>query len=87
MDYTILFGSIATTFNIIIIYYKFTHQKIMSAVIDIGVLTALSWLFIGTVSGLSIGMIASFFFSVYLLIQPPKEQSKTPEFDEMFRSI
>jgi hypothetical protein len=87
MDYTILFGSIATTFNIIIIYYKFTHEKIMSAVIDIAVLVILSWLFMGTVSGLSIGMIASFFFSVYLLIQPPKEQSKTPEFDEIFKSM
>jgi hypothetical protein len=87
MDYTIIFGSIATTFNVIIIYYKFTHDKIMSGAIDIAVLVALSWLFIGTISGLSIGMIASFFFSIYLLIAPPKQATKTSEFDEMFKSM
>ena len=87
MDYTIIFGSIATTFNVIIIYYKFTHDKIMSGAIDIAVLVALSWLFIGTISGLSIGMIASFFFSIYLLISPPKQPTKTSEFDEMFKSM
>ncbi len=87
MELIISIGALATSMNVIIIYYKFTHNKIVSASLDILVLVVLSWLFMGTMAGLSIGMISSFIFSIYLLILPPKETSDEDKFDEYLKGL
>jgi hypothetical protein len=88
MDNIIVYGSIATAFNIVVIYYKFTHHKLQSAVVDTAVLVILSILFAGTVSGLSIGMIASFVFSIYLLIiDITKKEEPMSDIDKMLNDL
>ena len=90
MDYIIVFGSIATAFNIVIIYYKFTHSKLQSAIVDLIVLILLSILFAGTVSGLSISMISGLVFSIYLLITDftkPKPVKPKTDYDRLLDMI
>jgi hypothetical protein len=41
----------------------------------------------GTITGLSIGMIASFIFSIWLLIFPPKEPVVKKEYDDEFELL
>jgi len=68
----ILIAGIATAFNFIIILWKFSHDRTMDGVIDLGGFIAISTLFAGTMSGMAAGMVASALLSVYLLIAPPK---------------
>lgn len=68
----ILLIGIATAFNFMIILWKFKTNRTENAVIDLCILGALAWMFSGTITGMTIGMIASCFISVYLLVSPPK---------------
>lgn len=61
----------ATAFNFIIIMWKFKKERYQDAVTDIAVFLAIAYLFAGTIAGMSVGMIASFTVSLYLLISPP----------------
>ena len=73
MDLTIIMViGIATFFNFAIIFYKFSKKKTLNALIDTAIFVIISLMFIGSVNALSIGMVASFLFSLYLLFMPVK---------------
>ena len=72
MENFVIIAGIATFLNFAIIYYKFMHQRYLSAAIDTGVLVVSAMLFLGSMSGMSIAMIASMLFSLFLFIVPPK---------------
>ena len=58
--------------NIAVIKWKFEHNRLGDAILDLVVLILISFVFMGTISGLTIGTLASSMFSLYLLISPPK---------------
>lgn len=72
----ILIAGIATGFNFIILLWKFTHNRVFDGVIDLGTFIVIGFLFSGTMAGMAIGMVASAFISLYLLISPPKFNTK-----------
>lgn len=67
----VLVIGLATSFNFIVIMWKFTHNRVLDASIDFGVFVAISAMFAGTIAGMSVGMVASAIVSIYLLINPP----------------
>lgn len=79
----ILIIGVATFFNFAVILHKVNKKQYMNAAIDFAVFISISLLFSGSISALSVGMIASFLFSVYLIFKKPKieafniESSKT----------
>jgi len=70
----ILLGGIATAFNFIIILHKLRNGRILDSLIDLGTATVLGAMFIGTLTGMSIGMMASAIISIYLWYFPFKFQ-------------
>lgn len=68
----VLVAGAATAFNFIIIFWKLSHQRILDGLLDFATFAVIGFLFAGTMEGMVIGMIASFFISLYLLIFPPK---------------
>ncbi len=62
---------LATFFNLSIVLWKFKHERYLDASLDLGVLALIGVVFGGSITALSIGMIASMLFSIYLLISPP----------------
>jgi hypothetical protein len=73
----IIGGALATFLNFAIIKWKLEHNRYLDSTIDIGVFSVSSYMFMGTITGLSISMIASALMSIYLLISPPKFFSTT----------
>ena len=71
----ILIAGLATAFNIIIIISKLRNKKWLDAAIDVTAFILISTIFIGTLTGMSIGMVASAMLSVYLLAFPFKGDS------------
>ena len=70
---TISIIGVAVAFNVIIILWKFNHNRIFDGLLDSTLLILVAMLFKGTVSGLIIGTIASAIISLYLLAFPPKQ--------------
>jgi len=68
----IFIAGIATAFNFIVILWKLSHNRVLDGVIDFGTFVAIGYLFAGTMGGMAIGMVASAFISVYLLVSPPQ---------------
>jgi len=66
----ILIGGIATAINFILILHKLRHRQFVDASIDAGTMVVISALFVGTLTGMAIGMVASAFLSAYLLAFP-----------------
>ena len=67
----ILVVGIATFFNLVILLWKFQHDRVMDGILDLGALVLIGIVFGGSITALSIGMVASALFSIYLLISPP----------------
>ena len=63
---------IISAFNLIIIKWKFEHNRKPDAVLDLTAFLIVCFLFSGSTAALFVGMVASAFISVYLLISPPK---------------
>ena len=63
----LVFG-IATFFNFIILKWKFDRARYYDLFLDITTLAILSIIFGGTMGGMAIAMVASFFISIYLLL-------------------
>lgn len=61
----------ATAFNFIFILIKFKRGRIPDAVLDISIFVCIAFMFAGTISGMSVGMVASAVVSVYLWFNPP----------------
>ena len=64
---------ITVAFNLIIIKLKLERVRYSDAALDAGVLAGLSFLFMGTISGLMVATVASAIVSIYLWFYPPKE--------------
>ena len=71
MDVLPIVAGIATALNFSIIYLKFKWKLYESALIDSAVLLSVSYLFFGTISGMTAGMVSSVIFSIILLLFPP----------------
>lgn len=67
----ILVIGVFTALNFIFIKWKISKGRYSDATLDIGAFIALNWMFGGTMSGMSIAMVASAIFSVYLYYSPP----------------
>jgi hypothetical protein len=74
-------AGVATAFNLAIVHYKFSHDRYLDGVLDIGAFIFLVWLFKDSgQGGIVIGMIASFCVSLYLLVMHrPKPKPLTEE--------
>lgn len=67
-------------FNAAIILKKFTTGRETDAFVDFAVFIGFSWLGSGTMTGVSIAMLASALFSVYLFFNPIGENNKKDTF-------
>lgn len=63
---------IATAFNFIVILFKFKKHRYEDACFDLVIFTVISYMFAGTISGMSVGMVASAIVSIWLWFDPPK---------------
>jgi len=72
----ILLAGIATAFNFVIILHKLRNGRIMDSMVDLGTAIALSGMFVGTLTGMSIAMMASAIISIYLWFYPMEIMSK-----------
>lgn len=63
---------IATAFNFIVIIFKFKRLRYEDACFDLGIFAIITWMFAGTISGMSVGMVASAIVSIWLWFDPPK---------------
>ncbi len=66
----ILLGGIAAAFNFVIILHKLRKGRIADSIVDIMTATMLSVMFVGTLTGMAIGMVASAIISIYLWFYP-----------------
>jgi len=73
----IIMIGIATFFNFAIILHKWLNNNRVNAVIDIAVFVAIAYMFVGSISALAIGMVASFLFSIYLFFVKIEKKKKT----------
>ena len=69
---TELVAGIATAVNFIVIYVNFKRGAFEHALIDTGMLALVTYVFLGSATGMATGMIASFIFSMFLIVFPPK---------------
>lgn len=69
MEFLII--GIATFFNFMILKWKFEKERYADLTFDIATLVAISWLFGGTLGGMTIAMISSALISLYLIAFPP----------------
>jgi hypothetical protein len=63
---------LVTAANFLILKVKAEQNRWADLIFDISVLFLLSYLFFGTLGGLTIAMVSSFTVSVYLYFYPPK---------------
>ena len=62
--------ALATSFNLMIIKWKFEHERVADAVLDAGLLGILALVFGGTLGGMMIATASSALVSLYLLWSP-----------------
>jgi len=79
MDLLII--GIVTAANFIILKIKAEQNRWADLLFDIFVLSVLSFLFSGTLGGLTIAMVSSFVVSVYLYFYPPNIKKMFGSFD------
>jgi len=65
---------LVTAANFLILKIKAEQNRWADLIFDISVLSILSFLFSGTLGGLTIAMVSSFTVSVYLYFYPPNLQ-------------
>lgn len=62
--------AIATAFNIIIIKWKYEHDRILDATMDAILLALLAFVFGGSLGGMAIATASSAIISLYLIFSP-----------------
>ena len=62
----------ATFLNFALLKWKLQKNRFADFALDLVVLVALSYMFGGTLTGMSIAMVAGFMMSLYLAFSPPK---------------
>lgn len=73
---------LAVAFNIIVIKAKLERGRIADGIMDTAFLILVTVVFSGSYGALVVGTIASAFFSIYLMISPPKI-GKSEKLDEL----
>jgi uncharacterized protein (DUF983 family) len=63
---------LVTAANILILKIKAEQNRWADLFFDISVLLFLSYMFFGTLGGLTVAMVSSFVVSIYLYFYPPK---------------
>jgi uncharacterized protein (DUF983 family) len=81
-DVSIFIMGTAVAFNVLIIKWKLEHDRLSDALLDGFILVILSFVFMGTISGLMVGTVASAVVSLFLLASPPKEYFKFKKIDK-----
>ncbi len=66
----ILLARIATAFNFIVILHKLRNGRFADSIIDLFCATILGGMFVGTLTGMAIAMMASALISAYLFFYP-----------------
>ena len=74
----LLIVSVAVFLNFSLLVWKWNSQRYSDLVVDIGVLVALSYLFGGTMGGMTIALCAGAMMSIFLLFYKPKINIKPP---------
>jgi len=64
---TVIILGVILSFNLIIIYYKATHDRVGDAILDATTLVLLATVFGGSTQSLTVATIASAIISIYLL--------------------
>lgn len=67
----VILGVVAAL-NMLIIKLKLEKRRYEDAILDVLLMVTLSYLFLGSYSGMVVAMIASLFVSVSLFISPPR---------------
>ena len=67
---TIALIGIATAFNFINIIIKWRKDRRADAIFDLTISALMAAIFAGSMAGMAIAMVSSFFFSLYLWIYP-----------------
>ncbi len=67
-----LIAGVCVAFNFIILKWKLEHERYLDFALDMCVMIVMSYLFLGTLTGMAIAMAGSMIFSLYLLVFPPK---------------
>jgi hypothetical protein len=70
MEFAII--GIAVAFNFLVIKYKFEKKRYADGVLDVVLLTIISFLFAGSFGGLVVATVASAIISIILYAFPPK---------------
>ena len=70
MEFAII--AIAVAFNFLVIKYKFEKKRYADGILDVSLLTIISFLFAGSFGGLVVATVASAIISVFLFFFPPK---------------
>jgi hypothetical protein len=69
---TLVAIGLAVSFNIIILIWKFRHNRTADGILDTSLLALVMWIFSGSTDLLIIGTIGSLIVSIYLLFAPVK---------------
>jgi len=70
MEFIII--GIAVAFNFLVIKVKFERKRYADGILDLALLTIISFLFAGSFGGLVVATVASALISVFLFVFPPK---------------
>jgi len=70
MEFIII--GIAVAFNFLVIKVKFERKRYADGILDLALLTTISFLFAGSFGGLVVATVASALISIFLFVFPPK---------------
>lgn len=68
----ILVISLAVACNVLSVVWKMRHNRVEDGVLDVVVFIAISSLFTGTISGMTVAVVVSAVISIYSLLFPPR---------------
>jgi len=70
MEFIII--GLAVAFNFLVIKVKFERKRYADGILDLALLTIISFLFAGSFGGLVVATVASALISIFLFVFPPK---------------
>jgi len=70
MEFIII--GLAVAFNFLVIKVKFERKRYADGILDLTLLTIISFLFAGSFGGLVVATVASALISIFLFVFPPK---------------
>lgn len=68
----VIIVGVVTFFNLVVLKIKFEQGRTADLLVDVSALVTLNYLFGGTLTGMTIAMVASFCITIYLYFWPPK---------------